>query len=121
MLSELHPRHMVSHPLLTRDSTCMGESLTCIDRTVKVWDSESGNCVQTLVGHRGAVTSLQLSDDMIISGSGKSLSLSLLRYHPVPSEVMLTGIDDGDVMVWNFAPPASTLAKLPSSPAPLLR
>jgi F-box/WD-40 domain protein MET30 len=42
------------------------------DRTVKVWDRESGNCVQTLVGHRGAVTSLQLSDDMIVSGSGKS-------------------------------------------------
>ena len=42
-----------------------------VDRTVKVWDRESGNCVQTLVGHRGAVTSLQLSDDMIVSGSGE--------------------------------------------------
>lgn len=41
------------------------------DRTVKVWDRESGNCVQTLVGHRGSVTSLQLSDDMIVSGSGE--------------------------------------------------
>ena len=40
------------------------------DRTIKVWNRESGDCVQTLVGHRGAVTSLQLSDDMIISGSG---------------------------------------------------
>lgn len=43
------------------------------DRTIKVWDRESGNCDQTLVGHRGAVTSLQLSDDMIVSGSGESV------------------------------------------------
>ena len=42
------------------------------DRTVKVWDRETGTCVQTLVGHRGAATSLQLSDDMIVSGSGES-------------------------------------------------
>jgi F-box/WD-40 domain protein MET30 len=48
------------------------------DRTVKVWDRESGNCVQTLVGHRGAVTSLQLSDDMIVSGSGE-FCLGLMR------------------------------------------
>ena len=41
------------------------------DRTVKVWDRDAGTCVQTLVGHRGAVTSLQLSDDMIVSGSGE--------------------------------------------------
>lgn len=42
-----------------------------LDRTIKVWDRESATCVQTLVGHRGAVTSVQLSDDMIVSGSGK--------------------------------------------------
>jgi WD40 repeat protein len=48
-----------------------GTSANDPDRTVKVWDRESGKCVQTLVGHRGVVTSLQLSDDMIVSGSGK--------------------------------------------------
>jgi F-box/WD-40 domain protein MET30 len=41
------------------------------DRTIKVWDRESGTCVHTFTGHRGAVTSLQLSDDMIVSGSGE--------------------------------------------------
>ena len=52
--------------LASRDS----EGNLTSDRTIKVWDRESGNCEQTLVGHRGAVTSLQLSDDMIVSGSG---------------------------------------------------
>lgn len=56
-------------PLIT---TWQDRTLMTADRTVKVWDRESGNCVQTLVGHRGAVTSLQLSDDMIVSGSGES-------------------------------------------------
>ena len=50
------------------------------DRTVKVWDRESGNCVQTLVGHRGAVTSLQLSDDMIVSGSGEYIPPTSQEY-----------------------------------------
>jgi F-box/WD-40 domain protein MET30 len=84
-----------------------------LDRTVKVWDRESGKCVQTLVGHRGVVTSLQLSDDMIVSGSGE--------YRSLRSWNNADGPDDGDVMVWNFAPPASVLANLPTSPAPLLK
>jgi len=61
-----------------------------------VWDRESGNCEQTLVGHRGAVTSLQLSDDMIVSGSGECW-----RRVQVCTVLMA---DDGDVMVWNFGP-----------------
>jgi F-box/WD-40 domain protein MET30 len=61
---------MVSiHP--QRGETDAGTRADAPDRTVKVWDRESGNCVQTLVGHRGSVTSLQLSDDMIVSGSGE--------------------------------------------------
>jgi WD40 repeat protein len=64
-------RHMVCESLLR------STELTCTDRTIKVWDRESGNCVQTLVGHRGAVTSLQLSDDMIVSGSGEFQELDL--------------------------------------------
>lgn len=93
-----------------------GISADDVDRTVKVWDSESGNCVQTLVGHRGAVTSLQLSDDMIISGSGE-----LIQYTCISETIRADRIDDGDVMVWNFAPPPSVLANLPKSPAPFIK
>ena len=49
------------------------------DRTIKVWSRDDGKCTQTLVGHRGAVTCLQLTDTQILSGS-----------------------DDGEVRVWNF-------------------
>lgn len=44
-----------------------------------VWSRDDGKCTQTLVGHRGAVTCLQLTDTQILSGS-----------------------DDGEVRVWNF-------------------
>ena len=37
--------------------------------------------MHTFVGHRGAVTSVSLADDKIVTGS-----------------------DDGDVRVWSFAP-----------------
>jgi F-box/WD-40 domain protein MET30 len=67
-----------------------------LDRTIKVWDRESGNCEQTLVGHRGAVTSLQLSDDMIVSGSGE--------LHAWVGWSVKLMADDGDVMIWNFGP-----------------
>lgn len=47
----------------------------------QVWEREDGRCSQTLVGHRGAVTCLQLTDTRILSGS-----------------------DDGEVRIWNFGP-----------------
>lgn len=49
------------------------------DRTIKIWERETGMCQTTLVGHRGAVTCLALADDKIVSGS-----------------------DDGDIKIWDF-------------------
>lgn len=45
-----------------------------------MWNREEGRCTATLVGHRGAVTSLALADDKIVSGA-----------------------DDGDIRVWSFS------------------
>ena len=39
------------------------------DRTLKVWDVESGECVSTLVGHDSAVTCLQFDETKLVSGS----------------------------------------------------
>ena len=38
------------------------------DRTIKLWDRSSGRCLHTLVGHRGAVTSIALGDDKVSLG-----------------------------------------------------
>lgn len=46
----------------------------------QVWDKESGRCLHTLVGHTSAVTSVILRDQYVISGG-----------------------DDGNVRIWNFA------------------
>lgn len=42
------------------------------DRTVKLWDTESGKCLRTLEGHGGAIWSVSLSGDAksALSGSG---------------------------------------------------
>jgi WD40 repeat protein len=66
-------RYVSLPALMVRWVSYCWPTLTSTDRTIKVWDRESGKCVQTLVGHRGAITSLQLSDDMIVSGSGTCL------------------------------------------------
>ena len=42
-----------------------------VDRTIKIWDANTGICLQTLKGHSDGVTSVAFSPDgtRIISGS----------------------------------------------------
>lgn len=40
------------------------------DKTIKVWDLSSGDCLQTLRGHLQGVYSIKVVDDVIISCSG---------------------------------------------------
>jgi len=40
------------------------------DRTVKIWDVTTGECIKTLTGQKGAVKSLSFSSqDLLASGS----------------------------------------------------
>lgn len=55
---------------------------TSHDRTVKVWDTDTGKCLATLVGHAGAVTAVQLSGDKIVTAG-----------------------DDRDIRIYSFAAP----------------
>lgn len=91
------------------------------DRTIKVWDIASGECVRTFEGHAAAVTSLAISADgrRMLSGSeDKSLRVwelpggrQLRRFsdhdRPVQAAALspdgclaFSGCDDGTVMVW---------------------
>jgi F-box/WD-40 domain protein MET30 len=66
------------------------------DRTIKIWDRDTGLCQNTIVGHKGAVTCVSLTDDKIVSGS-----------------------DDGDIKVWSFAANAAASAGVTANvPAP---
>lgn len=49
------------------------------DRTVRIWDMESGKCMHALEGHSGPVTAVALGDTKIISAS-----------------------DDGEVRIWDY-------------------
>lgn len=49
------------------------------DRSVRVWDMESGKCMYALNGHTNPITAVAMSDTKIISAS-----------------------DDGDVRIWDF-------------------
>jgi F-box/WD-40 domain protein MET30 len=50
-----------------------------LDKTIKVWDTESGECLYTLNGPEGPVTCVGLGDTKIVGGSA-----------------------DGTVSVWDF-------------------
>ena len=40
-----------------------------VDKTIKIWDINSGECLKTLEGHTNVVMSVFAKDNLIISGS----------------------------------------------------
>merc|ERR1712096_560959 len=47
------------------------------DKTVKIWNFENGNCIQTLTGHERWVASVCIShdDQFLVSGSDKTVKI----------------------------------------------
>ena len=74
------------------------------DNTIKIWDNQSGECLNTLEGHSGYVSSVAISPDgkTIVSGSGngtikiwdiKSGKLIYTTYNFIKSEEYFAAID----------------------------
>src|SRR5258708_23795461 len=81
-------RHIVSasHDRTIKASCMIPNSViqTDVFPLDQIWYREGELSAHTLVGHRAAVTCLEITDDKIISGS-----------------------DDGDIRIWSFAPERS--------------
>jgi WD40 repeat protein len=39
------------------------------DKSIKIWDTQTGQCLRTITGHRGTVLSLEYQQDRLITGS----------------------------------------------------
>ncbi|KAG0641848.1 quinon protein alcohol dehydrogenase-like superfamily [Tuber brumale] len=90
------------------------------DRTIKIWDIESGQEIRTLVGHDLGVRALMFDDQKLISGSlDKTLKIwnwrtgeciSTLRGHAAGvicvhfnENLLASGSVDKTIKIWNFA------------------
>jgi len=90
------------------------------DQTLRVWSSETGQCVATLEGHTGGVWSSQLTeDDIVISGAtdrtiriwraltGDLLHIlyghtSTVRCLAVDKDSVVSGSRDSSLRLWNI-------------------
>ncbi|KAJ3192926.1 hypothetical protein HK101_005738 [Irineochytrium annulatum] len=78
---------------IVRDFSGHSEAIYCLQfdedkivKTIKIWDTKTGACRNTLTGHKASVLCLQYNSDYIISGSSDAtiivwdiLSCSILR------------------------------------------
>jgi WD40 repeat protein len=65
---------------------------TGVDRTVKVWDIQTGKCLQTSIGHSGLIYTLDIAK-IQLSGMDS------------PQTIAFTGSLDETIKVWNLEDP----------------
>ncbi|KRY20950.1 F-box/WD repeat-containing protein 7 [Trichinella patagoniensis] len=93
------------------------------DRTVKVWDSETGECIHTLYGHTSTVRCLALKGNILVSGSRDSNlrvwnidtgecirvfygHLAAVRCVQFDGKRVVSGAYDYTIKVWDISTPS---------------
>ena len=70
------------------------------DRTITIWDIDSGSCLKTLKDHTGCVISVVAKDNLIISGSDdKTIRITPISLYPGELSVFCCVMDS-----YNLAP-----------------
>ena len=73
-----HTKNLIS--VLVKDNLIISGSL---DKTIRIWDIDSGCCLKTLEGHRDYVKSIFVKDNLIISGSDdKTIRITPISLFP---------------------------------------
>ncbi|KAI7886867.1 WD40-repeat-containing domain protein [Mucor mucedo] len=92
---------------------------SALDNTIKIWDSQSGQCLRTLFGHVQGIWALAFDKLRIVSGShdktlrvwdtesGRCLYALEGHHGPVTAVALsdtriVSAADDGEVKIWNF-------------------
>lgn len=90
------------------------------DKTIKIWDTSSGNCLRTLQGHKDKITCMQIVNNQIFTGSndktikiwdkntgecvktlnGHNLFISCLA---VDSRRIFSASGDNTIKIWNIS------------------
>ena len=97
-----------------------------VDRTIRVWNMRSGECVRLMQGHTGGIWCLQFDKEKVVSGAwdttikvwdmkgvcqktlvGHTDTVSCLEYN---DEVLVSGSHDKDLRVWSVVDWEETVA-----------
>jgi WD40 repeat protein len=87
------------------------------DRTVRIWDSETGKAVATLRGHKATVNSVAFSPDgMLVAGGGDDRTVRIWDAETGTPKRTLAREDIGPVRSVAFSPDGSLLASADFEP-----
>ena len=75
-----------------KDNLIISSSL---DKTIRIWDINTGDCLKVLEGHKYSVYSVFVKDNLIISGSGdNTIRITPISLFPGELEVFQSVIDE---------------------------